>query len=259
MDERKWGISGSTLKLIAITAMLIDHIGAVFLVPYLNTPGNFSQQMYEVYYVMRLIIGRAAFPIFCFLLTEGFQRTSNVAKYALRLGVFALVSEIPFDLAFSGVPMDWEDQNVFFTLFLGLLGMIAIRAIWDWEGVPDKAPGWVKALVLVGKALLCVAAALVCMKAADLLHTDYHSYGVFCILVLYVFRRWRLAQAAAGCAAFWIGDSLFGLGGTEALAPIGLVPVLLYNGKRGLRLKYVFYLFYPIHLLILAGLFQVLF
>lgn len=114
--ENKKGISGSTLKMIAIVTMLIDHIGAAVLARLLmvNGLGELDQTntdaimqwlsangaLYWMYTVMRMI-GRVAFPIFCFLLVEGFLHTHDVKKYAMRLGLFALLSEIPFDLAFS--------------------------------------------------------------------------------------------------------------------------------------------------------------
>ena len=105
-QEKAVGLSGSTLKLIAIVTMFIDHLGVV----------AFETQIsnYMVpYYIMRLI-GRLAFPIFCFLLVEGFFHTRDVKKYALRLLVFAFISEIPFDLAFNRQLFYWRHQNVFF-------------------------------------------------------------------------------------------------------------------------------------------------
>lgn len=94
------GLSGSTLKLIAIITMLIDHIGAA-VIARLLIAGQGSEMLYKIYYAMRAV-GRVAFPIFCFLLVEGFFYTGSRKKYALRLFGFALLSEIPFDLAFSG-------------------------------------------------------------------------------------------------------------------------------------------------------------
>ena len=146
--EKKKGISGSTLKMIAIVTMLIDHIGAAVLARLLmvNGLGELDQTntdaimqwlsangaLYWMYTVMRMI-GRVAFPIFCFLLVEGFLHTHDVKKYAMRLGLFALLSEIPFDLAFSSKILEFNYQNVFFTLFIGLLTMIAYRAVEEKE------------------------------------------------------------------------------------------------------------------------------
>ena len=129
----KTGISGSVLKWIAVITMAIDHMGAGFLESYVmnawgGSPiGNtFAGRWNEILSVDQILryIGRPAFPIFCFLLVQGFLHTRDVKKYAIRLGIFALISEIPFDLALHIRPFHWQNQNVFFTLLLGLL------AIW---------------------------------------------------------------------------------------------------------------------------------
>ena len=112
MNVKQQGISGYWLKVIAVVSMLIDHTSAVILeqIPGLENPA----------FLMR-IIGRAAFPIYCFLLVEGFYHTRSRAKYAGRLFLFALISEVPFDLAFSRRMWDFSSNNVFFTLLFGLL------------------------------------------------------------------------------------------------------------------------------------------
>ena len=126
--ERK-GLSGSALKIIAIVTMLIDHIAATVIIRILKF-GGYNDGLYQLYRVMRNI-GRIAFPIFCFLLVEGFMHTRDREKYALRLGCFAAVSEIPFDLAFNGKVLEVGYQNVFFTLLLGLLTMMAYDAVMN--------------------------------------------------------------------------------------------------------------------------------
>lgn len=248
----RWGLSGSTLKLIAIAAMFIDHVGAAvlarLLVSYywleeIITHREFLQyfpwigdinRLHAVYANMRSI-GRLAFPIYCFLLVEGFQKTRNMKKYLLRLGAFCLISEIPFDLAFHAAVWDMSGQNVFFTLFIGLLAMIGCdRAVRRKRGFPLA----VDVSLRFALAALCVGMGA---YAAEMLHTDYGARGVFCIMALYFFRRHRLAQVAAGALSFlW-----------EIPAPLAFLPVAAYNGRRGLRVKYVFYIFYPLHLLLL--------
>ena len=118
------GISGSVLKWFAVITMVIDHFGASVLETYVmnvwgRSPlGNlFSDHWNELLRVDRILryIGRPAFPIFCFLLVEGFLHTRDVKKYAMRLGIFALISEIPFDLAVRGKFFDWQYQNVYVT------------------------------------------------------------------------------------------------------------------------------------------------
>ena len=132
MQENK-GLSGSTLKMIAIVTMFIDHIGAVIVERMLLT-GNTGVYTYEQIYILDRVlrsIGRLGFPLFCFLLVEGFQHTKHVGKYACRLLVFALISEIPFNLAFSGSVFFSTYQNVFFTLLIGLITMWGCKQVED--------------------------------------------------------------------------------------------------------------------------------
>lgn len=247
----KKGITGSTIKIIAIVSMFIDHIGAGILGRLVMTSGymnaalsgdlNVMMQwmtehgaLFYTYSAMRMI-GRLGFPIFCFLLVEGFQRTHDVKKYALRMGLFALISEIPFDLCFNGKVLEFGYQNVFFTLFLGLLTMIA----FDWIAKKEWAAG--AGLNKVVKVVFSAAALAVGAGVAHFLKTDYAATGVVCIIVLYVFRKRKPLQIAAGCVAFlW-----------EVTAPLAFIPIGFYNGERGLKMKYFFYAFYPVHLLLI--------
>lgn len=228
-EKKIAGISGSTLKLIAIVSMLIDHIGAAVLEKGLlrsqlaASDSAFYNKISDIDRILRLI-GRPAFPIFCFLLVEGFLHTKNAKKYALRLFLFALISEIPFDLAIYGSPVTWNAQNVFFTLLIGLLVMMACTHF--------SKNVWVQSLIFA-----------LGLAAGYLLRTDYGFKGVLLIEILYFFRYDRINQCIAGAIAFsW-----------ELPAPLAFLPIFIYNGKRGLSLKYFFYLFYPVHLLILAG------
>lgn len=234
-QTRVRGISGSTLKLIAVISMLIDHFAAGILGRYLGFYGR-GELVYwwgsldavnRAYWIMRLI-GRFAFPIYCFLLVEGFQHTRSRGKYAARLFAFALLSEIPFDLLFNGRLLEFTYQNVFFTLLLGMLTM------WGYDWISKR-----ERLAAVCKVALYAAVIAAGMYAAHFLHTDYAARGVFCILALYVFRE--KYQLFAGCIAFaW-----------ELPAPLAFIPIAFYNGRRGWNLKYLFYLFYPAHLLVL--------
>lgn len=227
------GLDGSSLKWIAIAAMLLDHIGAVILekMLILRTGGNYYSEdpLFLPYSVLRMI-GRISFPIFCFLLVEGFLHTRNAARYAMRLGVFALLSEVPFDLALYGRPVYPEYQNVFFTLLLGLMVLIGFRAVEEKTDAPWKVKRILEMLVFLAGA-----------GFAELLHTDYAAFGILCIAVLYLFRRDRRYQLLAGCLVFlW-----------EVTAPFAFLPIAFYNGKRGVGRKYFFYAFYPLHLLML--------
>lgn len=149
----KKGLTGSTIKLIAIIAMLIDHTAATILERMIMREGymlattndkwlsewiDAHRLLYFSYMTMREI-GRFGFPIFCFLLVEGFLHTHNRKKYAMRLFLFALISEIPFDFAFRGKWFYSGYQNVFFTLFLGLLAMCGFA--WLKDHLKGGAPG----------------------------------------------------------------------------------------------------------------------
>jgi len=234
--QEKKGLSGSTLKLMAMLIMLIDHVGAVILYRMMlergaanGMPGKvIADELYTAYRVFR-DIGRLSFPIYCFLLIEGFEKTRSKVRYALRLGVFALVSEVPFDLAFQNQPVDFGYQNIFFTLIIGLLGMMAVDKVEKRKGIGIQS--------LLAGILVTVVVSI----AAEFLRTDYGARGVFAIMLLYFFRRKKWQQTIAGCLAFlW-----------ETTAPLAFLPIWFYNGKRGLKLKYLFYVFYPLHLLVL--------
>ena len=250
-------ISGSTLKIIAMACMLIDHTAAVLFdrilisrglldavnasdggASFLST-GN-TAVIYYADMIMRAI-GRISFPIFCFLLIEGFMHTHDVKKYALNLGIFALVSEIPFDLAFAGKPFYLDYQNVFFTLFIGLVMMIFLQKI-DSKAQKD-AGAWQRAnwKVSVGKLLVIVAACAV----ATLLKTDYSAMGILTIVLMYNMRKNKMYCIGIGCAVLTL------LSLNEITCFLAMIPVHFYNGKRGLNLKYPFYAFYPVHLLVL--------
>ncbi len=204
--------------------MLTDHAGLVF----------FPGQLW-----MRLI-GRLAFPIFAFFIAEGYRRTSDPRKYMLRLGLFAVISELPFDLVVYGNGFSLSGQNVFFTLLLGLAA-ISFYDRFSRQASPEKA----------------MLSVLFCAAAASLVSADYGFFGVFMIFVFYICKerdlliRWMIPLVLAGallCFAqqrslIWAAAQLFEL----CSVPL----ILLYNGKRGKNLKIFFYVFYPAHLLLI--------
>ncbi len=243
--KTKFGISGGALKWLAILLMAIDHVGASLLENFIlnvwdRSPFGyyFMEQWESIYAVDQVIrgIGRPAFPIFCFLLVEGFVHTHDVKKYAFRLGVFVMVSEIPFDLAFWNMPFHRGHQNVFLTLLIGLLAIWLIR-----DGIPwlrDRFE-WAKGERMAARLL----AVLLGCALAELFCTDYGAYGILLIIVLYVFREYRLLQCIAGALCIsW-----------ELPAPLAFLPIYFYNGKRGWQPKWFFYWFYPAHLLLYWG------
>lgn len=239
VPESGWriGLSGSTIKMLGIVTMFIDHVGAALVLRLMID--MYARQQYETYTVMSEIytvmrgIGRLGFPVFCFLLVEGFEKTRSKTKYAIRLGLFALISEIPFDLAFSAEVLEFDYQNVYFTLFLGLLALCAFDFINK-----QKLP---KVLTV----LLELAALAVFMLAARFLRTDYAAMGVLTIAVMYVLRFNKPAAFAGGCIVLCL------MAYNEIPAFFAVLPVSMYNGKRGWKLKYFFYAFYPVHLLLI--------
>lgn len=234
---KKFSVTGSTLKITAIVIMLIDHIGAALVGPLRSSLAKTKPDiadMLRILYPHMRSIGRLAFPIFCFLLVEGFLHTRDSIKYAKRLFLFALISEIPFDFALSQSLFAWNHNNVYFTLLIGLLVMIGV-SYFERKTPRHTAERYFN---LVCQMLIAAAG----LYLAKFLHTDYGFKGVFLIEVLYFLRMDRKVQAIFGAIAIsW-----------EATAPLAFIPIWFYNGERGKQLKYFFYWFYPVHLVILG-------
>lgn len=213
--NQRWNIQcldSFQLKCIAIVSMALDHTGAV---------------LYPSQIWLRCL-GRIAFPIFCFLIVEGFFHTHDVRRYMGRLGVFALISEIPYDLAFRGVPLEYAHQNVFFTLLIGIGMVVLLERNREWP---------VKAVIL-----------LLAMWLAVLIRSDYNFRGVLLIFVFYIFHESRWLAVTAG--GFW---NFLYQGVIQKYGVLSVLPLALYNGERGKKMKYFFYIFYPAHLLLLYG------
>jgi hypothetical protein len=230
----KKAINGLHLKLIAIITMTIDHIGAVIVNELIGLYPDLYHRYIIIYNICR-DIGRLAFPIFCFLIVEGFFHTHNVKKYMARLLVFAMISEIPFDLAFYGQAIYPDYQNVFFTLFFGLL------SIYFADLIMKKDPGSMKMKLL---SLLPIFA---CAGLSFLLKTDYGAEGVLTVVLIYFFYG-RSKSISIGLSAVFLGLCL---DISEFFALVDMIPVYFYNGKRGKQKKYFFYIYYPLHLLAL--------
>lgn len=226
--ERMRVLSGSVLKVIALLSMLVDHVGKRILD---NYPW-FVQTLYRFgdtsvsWSVLFESVGRLAFPIFCFLLVEGFHHTRNRMRYGINLALFAILSEVPFDLSRSLTPFDPTYQNVFFTLLLGFLAMCALDGLRE-RPLPQAI--CVLGLAIASMTLLC----------------DYGPRGYALVLVMYALRQQPLIVAAVGSCIML----------STWRAGLAFIPINLYNGKRGFIrgpvLKYLCYAFYPLHLLVL--------
>ena len=228
------------LHIIAMTLMLMDHLWATLL------PAR----------EWLTCAGRVAFPIFAFMAVEGYFHTRSFKKYILRMLLFAVLSEIPFDLMYGGTWFYPVHQNVLWTFLLGLLG------VWLMEQVRKKGKTWMYLLVCV----LVVPAGLV---LGTLCMVDYYGVGVLTVFVFYFLhgRKWWcfLGQLAA---LYWLNVELLGglmypvqLFGMEfelcqqGLALLALIPIWLYRGRQGYRSKpfqYLCYAFYPVHMLLLV-------
>ncbi|MGN0622194.1 MAG: TraX family protein [Porcipelethomonas sp.] len=220
-------LSGSSLKLIALVSMLIDHTASVLLTgtEAANEPlFSIGGHKITIYYLCRLT-GRIAFPIYAFLISEGYIHTGNKRKYGINLFLFALISEIPWNLEHTGFWF-YGSQNVFFTLFLGYAGICAIEKYRnDYKKM---------AVCLTGLLLLSV-----------IFKADYGCSGFGFIIFLYITRKQNLIQAIIGSCFL----------SSRWKAGLAFIPINMYNGKRGFirgkAFKYIFYAAYPAHMLIL--------
>ena len=224
---RKPVFSQESLKLIACITMLIDHIGLVFV------PG----------YPLR-IIGRLSFPIYAFLIAEGAHYTRSPKKYALRLMVLAVLSEFPFEMAFFGGHTPYR-QNVMITLLLGFCALEVIKKCSN-TGL---------------KVLAAIPFALV----AEWSYSDYGFHGVMLIALFFLTREHpnKLLVQTLGMAFLFYdmgGAELFRLGPLpvtlQSVGVASMIPIGLYSGKKKTsdkKVQWAFYLFYPVHLLVLWG------
>lgn len=238
--QEKKGLSGSALKMIAIISMFIDHMACIFIEnnmgnrKFLNATTLTLQQWITIDSILREV-GRLAFPLFCFTIVQGAIYTSNRKKYLLRLTVFSIISEIPFDLALFNTPLNLSYQNVFFTMAIGLCAIYGIERWKDRKWIP-----WLIAFIAA--------------VAAELLRTDYGANGVILILVFYIFRLEEKVKVLLG--SFF---EIFVMGIWETGAVFAFIPMHFYNRTRGFGMKYFFYIFYPAHLLLLWMINRVMF
>lgn len=238
--EKRFDLSAAALHILAMALMLCDHLWATLLP---------AQEWLTC-------VGRLAFPMFAFMAVEGYFHTHSFKRYAQRMLIFAILSEIPFDLMYGGTWFYPVHQNVIWTLLIGLLG---IRAM---EAVREKGKLWLYVLTCVGVTALGAALGTLGM-------VDYYGAGVLTVFVFYFFHGrewWKLLGQIL--ALYWINVRMLGgqvypmtiLGmnvelSQQGLALLALVPIWLYRGRQGHHsraFQYVCYAFYPVHMLILA-------
>lgn len=218
-------MSAFVLKIIACITMFIDHIGYVIF----DGPSYFNY------------IGRLAFPIFAFQISQGYIHTHNIKKYAGRLLIFALISQIPFMLFYSIISTDFS-LNVIFTLMFGLLCII----------IYDKFNGL---LGIISTVLLGIL--------SNVLHCDYGFYGVATVFLFYVFRNSKILSSSFFLIAtllnygyYILKGAIYGLNiAISYYLPymvctfFSVVFIVLYNKNKGPNTRYLLYLFYPLHML----------
>ena len=239
-ETRHFDLSAAALHIIAMTFMLMDHLWATLLP---------AQEWLTC-------VGRLAFPIFAFMTVEGYFHTHDLRKYLRRMLVFALLSEIPFDLMYGGTWFYPVHQNVIWTLLLGLLGIHLM----------EQARKKQKLTLYVLTVVLVVALGAV---IGTLGMVDYYGTGVLTMFVFYLFRgrKWWcfLGQLLV---LYWVNVELLGglmyqvnILGTEielcqqGLALLALIPIWIYRGRQGYHsrpFQYACYAFYPVHMLVIV-------
>lgn len=211
-------INGTQLKIIALISMLIDHVGLLF---------------FPDIIVFRLI-GRIAFPIFAFCIVEGFFHTTNIRNYIFRLLIFSLISEIPYNLYHANALFYFDKQNIYFTLLIGLV------LLYECEKIRDKYISFIYLIIAIAWSWL--------------IKSEYIGMGIMTIFCFYLFRDKALFNIIGQIlisVVYVLADHGDNIKYLQLAAPLALIPIYLYNGKKGKGMKYLFYVFYPLHFLIL--------
>lgn len=242
-------MSQFALKLIAMFTMLLDHTAKVALKDGILAP-VLGMELDFLLRTFMMVAGRISFPIFAWFTAEGCKKSSHPKRYLLRLLLFAVLAEIPFQLCFCN-ELGLGCKNVIFTLLLAATGIYSAKALIKYH-VPEQL-----SQVLTGTAAIALG---------WLLHTDYNAWGVGLVLVLYYMptEKGRLLFLSAWITVFqliwhgWNGQTFGWLspaGSIELLNWLGAMLAVgflaAYNGEKGQGSKWLFYWFYPIHLLLL--------
>ena len=223
--QKKFQINGAVLKYIAFISMFIDHFNKAIITPYLN----YQQPLVAISTIFD-IIGRTAFPIFAFMVVEGFYKTKSRFKYLRNLLIFAIISEIPYDMFQSKVFINNRSQNIMWALALGLLTLIIVDKL---KGkIKNKYTWLILSILVVGVNAII----------ATLLSFDYDYYSIIIIFILYLFYDKRLVGSLISYLVII----------KEVYAILGFAVINFYNGEKGRQNKLFNYLFYPVHLLILG-------
>ncbi len=235
--KKNIGLSGGMLKLLAVLmmtaynfAVVIIHNGKLY---------GYVDEYYQMaiateegarwldLYNFLIIFRHFSFPIFAFLLVEGFIHTSNFWKYFIRVFIVAIVSEVPFDLCMFNETYNWSLQNPVFTLATALLVMHFMQ-VWKRDIVKMWFP------VIVG----CVVAYFA--------NFQYGAFGVAGMALMYYFHKEKILQMISGMAATAAGSVA-----VHFLPVLSFIPIFFYNGERGrFNPKWLYYIYYPLHLVV---------
>lgn len=233
-------LNRNSIKVVALLFMLIDHIGFTF----------YGVIPYWLYVTLR-ILGRISFPLFAYFVAEGFFYTRSKPKYILKLLVFALISQIPYHLLFAGEGANLVNLNILFTFVLS----VSIMAIYD--KTYREAPNFNKAIFIVCLSLFLI---LVYFLGLFTISVSYGVYGILLPFLFYAFKPSKQKQIISFVIALLLHslNTLLVSGFTDFFNYVGLFSLLniifivLYNGQKGkLKLQWLFYWFYPLHLLVL--------
>ena len=216
-------LDGTMLKIIAMVSMVFDHAGDMFF------PDVLWPRM----------VGRLAMPLFSFCIAEGYIHTRDKNKYLLRMCIFALVSEVPFDLAFEG-NINLTHQNIMLTFAIAILALRLFDLIR--ESKKDSGKYSIGRTILGSLVVIAMAGVSLAVKA------DYTIFAVISVFLFYILKDTRIyIRSGVGVAFLALTRTV----GYYCATGFSIIPLLLYNGKKGKGLKWLFYAFYPGHLLLL--------
>ncbi len=236
-------LSNNNIKMIAIVAMFCDHFCKALL-----------NNNYWLTY-----IGRLAFPLFAFLIVEGYNKTSDFKSYLKRIFIFALISEIPYNLMF-GSPIYLGGMNVLFTFLISLLVIRVMDLSWKKNKILGIGVGGIA--VVLG------------VLVSSFVFTDYYGPGVLTVVSFWLFSKIKYGWIMQLISLIYINWKIIAgecfvimLGSYElwvpfqAIAVLSMIPILMYNGelgRGGKKFQKFAYWFYPVHMTIL-GLLMILF
>lgn len=219
-------LNGAQLKYIAFISMLIDHINKGIILPYLEV-GSTLSKISTVFDVL----GRIAFPLFSFFVVEGFFRTHSRKKYLLNLLLFAVISEVPYDMFSSKVFLEFRLNNVLFSLALSLI------FIWVLDEFRNKFEDKIGKWWLISIPLL-----IVMYFASTFVSGDYDFHAILTAFFFYIFYNRPITSAVLAYLSII----------KEVWSILGFGLTIMYNGEKGKQNKLFNYLFYPVHLFILG-------